>query len=56
MSKIDLDEIEVSLDYFEEWKKVIAELRAARPCVEYLRIVSVWRIKIETTKLRMNAQ
>lgn len=40
MSKIDLDEIEASLAYLEEWQKLIKELRAARECVEYLRVVA----------------
>ena len=31
--KIDLDEIEVSLIYLEDWKKIIKELRAAREVV-----------------------
>ena len=34
MQKIDLDEIEASLGYLEDWKKFIAELRAARKVVE----------------------
>ena len=34
MTKIDLDEIEASLGYLEDWKKVIAELREARKVVE----------------------
>jgi hypothetical protein len=37
MEKIDLDEIEASLGYLEDWKKVIAELRAAREVVEAAR-------------------
>lgn len=40
MSKIDLDEIEASLAYLEEWQKLIKELRAARECVKYLRFVA----------------
>jgi hypothetical protein len=37
MAKIDLDEIEASLGYLEDWKKVLAELRAAREVVEAAR-------------------
>ena len=37
MTKIDLDEIEASLGYLEDWKKVLAELRAAREVVEAAR-------------------
>ena len=35
--KLDLDEIEASLGYHDDWKKVVAELRVARILVEYLR-------------------
>lgn len=35
---VDLDEIEASLGYIEDWKKVIAELRAARKVVEAARV------------------
>lgn len=34
MAKIDLDEIEASLNYLEDWKNIIEELRAAREVVE----------------------
>ena len=34
---IDLDEIEASLEYIEDWKKVIDELKAARKVVEAAR-------------------
>jgi hypothetical protein len=37
MAKIDLDEIEASLGYLEDWKKVLAELRAAREVAEAAR-------------------
>jgi hypothetical protein len=37
MTKIDLDEIEASLGYLEDWKKIITELRAARKVVEAAR-------------------
>lgn len=40
MTKIDLDEIEASLGYLDDWKKVIAELRAAREVVEAARVAS----------------
>lgn len=33
-TEVDLDEIEASLGYLEDWKKVLAELRAAREVVE----------------------
>jgi hypothetical protein len=33
----DLDEIEASLPYIEDWKRVIIELRAAREVVAYFR-------------------
>lgn len=39
MTKIDLDEIEVSLGYFEDWKKVVAELRQARKVAEAAMVV-----------------
>lgn len=39
MTKIDLDEIEASLGYLEDWKKIITELRAARKVVEAARVV-----------------
>lgn len=38
MQKIDLDEIEASLAYLEEWKKAIAELRQSRKVVEAARV------------------
>lgn len=34
MSKVDLDEIEASLGYLKDWKKVIKELRAAREVID----------------------
>jgi hypothetical protein len=34
MEKIDLDEIEASLGYLEDWKNVLNELRLARKVVE----------------------
>jgi len=34
---LDLDEMEASLPYIDDWKKVIAELRAAREVVAYFR-------------------
>jgi hypothetical protein len=34
MTKIDLDEIEASLGYLEDWKNVLNELRLARKVVE----------------------
>ena len=37
MTKIDLDEIEASLGYLEDWKTVLNELRAAREVVEAAR-------------------
>ncbi len=37
MAKIDLDEIEASLGYLEDWKNVLNELRAAREVVEAAR-------------------
>lgn len=40
MPKIDLDEIEASLGYLEDWKKVIAELRQSRKVVEAAMVVS----------------
>ena len=39
MTKIDLDEIERSINYLEDWKKVITELRAAREVVEAARYI-----------------
>jgi hypothetical protein len=39
MEKIDLDEIEASLGYLEDWKNVIAELRLAREVVEAARYI-----------------
>jgi hypothetical protein len=37
MTKIDLEEIEASLGYLEDWKNVLNELRAAREVVEAAR-------------------
>lgn len=35
---MDLDEMEVSLGYLDDWKQLIKELRAAREVVEALRL------------------
>ena len=35
--KMDLDEMEVSLGYLDDWKQLIVELRAAREVVAYFR-------------------
>jgi hypothetical protein len=37
MEKIDLEEIEASLGYLEDWKNVLNELRAAREVAEAAR-------------------
>ena len=37
MAKIDLDEIEASLGYLDDWKNVLNELRLARKVVEAAR-------------------
>jgi hypothetical protein len=36
MPKIDLDEMEATLAYSEDWKKLLKELKAARKCIELL--------------------
>ena len=51
MTKIDLDEIEASLGYLEDWKNVLNELRAARQVVEaamafYTRYREVFSVEI----------
>ena len=35
--KMDLDEMEVSLGYLDDWKQLIQELRAAREAIDYFR-------------------
>lgn len=36
MSKVDLDELEASLGYMDDWYKVLVELRAAREIISAL--------------------
>ena len=48
----DLDEIEASLPYIDDWKKVIAELRAAREVVAAARVVHIVHLDFATYGLR----